>query len=212
MSDDDRRRGGAGSSSGPGGDREARDGRAERSSRGGRPDRAAGHDRAARRDHGPVELYLVRHAHAGDPATWPGPDEARPLSQKGERQAGGLAAFLARASVRPAVLVTSPRLRAVQTAGPIGAALGIPVRSEPLLGSGADLTDLEQILAGAGDPPSALLVGHDPDFSDIAAELTGAASLPLPKGSLVRIDAERPLVPGSGVLRWLLPPDLLAQA
>lgn len=158
-----------------------------------------------------VELYLVRHAHAGDPAAWRGPDEERPLSAKGEAQAVRLAAFLTRVSVRPALVLTSPKLRSTQTAGPIGSALGLPVRTEPLLEGGTDLVDLERILSAAGDPASLLVVGHDPAFSEIAAELTGADELPLPKGSLARIDARRPLVPGSGVIRWLIPPDLLGE-
>jgi phosphohistidine phosphatase len=194
MSDDDRRQGG----------------RVGHRADGGRTDAPGAGVRPGRPD--TVVLYLVRHAHAGDSGAWPEPDETRPLSAKGEKQARRVAAFLARAAVRPAVLLTSPKLRASQTAEPIAAALGMPARTEPLLASGADLEDVERILVGAGDPPSVLLVGHDPDFSELAARLTGALSLPVPKGSVVRIDAERPLVPGSGVLRWLLPPDLLAQA
>ena len=54
---------------------------------------------------------------------------------------------------------------------------------------------------------SIVLVGHDPDFSDIAAELIGAPYLPLKKAALARIDAALPLQQGSGILRWLLPPD-----
>lgn len=161
---------------------------------------------------GSVELYLVRHGHAGDPEAWHGPDEKRPLSAKGEGQASKLAAFLRRAGVHPRAILTSPKLRASQTAAPIGDALGVQVRAEPLLAAGADLVDLERILSAAGDPASLLIVGHDPDFSALAAELTGAETLPLPKGAAARIDANRPLVPGSGVLRWLVPPDLLPES
>ncbi len=156
-----------------------------------------------------VELYLVRHAHAGDTASWRGNDDERPLSPKGERQAAAMARFLSRIGLKPTALLTSPRLRATQTAAPIGKALHMDVHQEPLLAAGLDLADLEQILSAAGDPPSLLLVGHDPDFSELARELTGAGELPLPKGSLARIDVVRPLAPGRGVLRWLVPPDLL---
>ena len=159
-----------------------------------------------------VELYLVRHAHAGDPEAWHGPDDARPLSAKGQGQTAKLAAFLRRVGVRPRAILTSPRLRASQTATPIGDALGVEVRAEPLLAAGVDLVDLERMLSAAGDPASLMIVGHDPDFSALAAELTGAETLPLPKGAAARIDAGRPLVPGSGVLRWLVPPDLMPEA
>jgi phosphohistidine phosphatase SixA len=53
-------------------------------------------------------------------------------------------------------------------------------------------------------------VGHDPDFSELAAALTGAPELPVRKGALVRIDIARPIEAGAGLLRWLLPPDLLS--
>jgi hypothetical protein len=43
----------------------------------------------------------------------------------------------------------------------------------------------------------------------LAAELVGVADLPIRKATLVRIDVVRPLQPGQGVLRWLLPPDIL---
>ncbi len=161
--------------------------------------------------HGQVELYMVRHAHAGDPDAWRGPDDARPLSHRGEGQAAKVAAFLERAGLRPDAVLTSPKLRATQTAAPIGDALGIQVRNEPLLSGGTDLVDLEHILVALGNPASILIVGHDPDFSDIAKELTGAMSFEVPKAAVLRIDASRPLVPGAGTLRWLVPPDLLAE-
>ncbi len=52
------------------------------------------------------------------------------------------------------------------------------------------------------------VVGHDPDFSELVSELVGAP-IPMRKGALARIDVERPLAPGAGDLRWLVPPDLL---
>jgi phosphohistidine phosphatase len=158
---------------------------------------------------GPVDLLVVRHAHAGDPAVWRGPDDARPLSTRGENQVARLVALLQRTGVRPNLILTSPKLRATQTATPIGEALGVPVRVEPLLGLSVDLLDLERMLASAGDPPSAMVVGHDPDFTELVEELTGASSLPVAKGGIVRLECARPLVPGSGVLHWLVPPDLM---
>ena len=46
----------------------------------------------------------------------------------------------------------------------------------------------------------------------LAAELMGVAELPIRKAALIRIDATRPFKPGGGVLRWLVPPDLLGAA
>ena len=143
-----------------------------------------------------IELYLLRHAHAGDPMAWDGPDEDRPLSDKGEKQADRLGRFLAGIGFQPDAIVTSPKVRAAQTAEIVALRLG---------GIGA----LESILRDAGDPARPILVGHDPDFTELVAILCGASRAPMRKGALARIDAERPLEPGGGTLRWLVPPDLL---
>ena len=157
-----------------------------------------------------TQLHLVRHAHAGNPARWAGPDEDRPLSEKGRRQAERLSDLFAAAGLAPDVILTSPKLRAVQTAEILARAIDQEVRIEPRLGGGVDLATLAAILADAGSPAQPMLVGHDPDFSDLASDLVGAA-LAMRKGALARIDLTGPPQPGAGVLRWLLPPDVLGR-
>ena len=71
------------------------------------------------------------------------------------------------------------------------------------------LATLDDLLTAAGNPGRPLLVGHDPDFSELVADLTDERIETLRKGTLIRIDASRPLREGCGVLRWLVPPDLL---
>ena len=78
------------------------------------------------------------------------------------------------------------------------------------LGGPLAIETVEELLRDAGNPERPMLVGHDPDFSALAAELSGLPALPMRKASLVRIDLPRPLQAGSGVLRWLLPPDLIS--
>ncbi len=155
-----------------------------------------------------VELVLLRHAHAGDPATWEGDDAQRPLSPRGRKQARRIAKFLEGVRLRADVVVTSPKLRARQTAEPVAKALKLSLRVDDRLTGGLDLDGIDALLAEAGDPDRPILVGHDPDFTDIASELVGV-EVPIAKGAAVRIDGPRPLVPGSGTLRWLVPPDLL---
>ncbi len=58
-------------------------------------------------------------------------------------------------------------------------------------------------------PVRPVLVGHDPDFSELLALLTDAGEIPMRKGAIARVDLERPLEIGRGVLRWLLPPELI---
>ena len=156
-----------------------------------------------------MELYLLRHAHAGDPGEWDGPDERRPLSDKGDKQADRLGRFLAGIGFQSDAIITSPKLRASQTAKLVAERLGLPVGEDDRLGGEVGIGTLEAILRDAGDPGRPVIVGHDPDFTDLVAILCGAARVPMRKGALARIDVDRPLQPGGGTLRWLVPPDLL---
>jgi phosphohistidine phosphatase len=156
-----------------------------------------------------TELYLLRHAHAGDPAAWDGPDAARPLSKKGRRQTERLARFLAGVGFRPDVIVSSPKVRARETADGVADALDLQVDLDDRLASGFAIGDLEALFHDVGDPTRVVLVGHDPDFSMLLADLTGIDGVYLRKGALARIDVARPAAMASGTLSWLVPPDVL---
>ena len=152
-------------------------------------------------------LHLVRHADAGNPETWTGPDAARPLSEKGRTQAERLGIFLADHEVMPDDLITSPKLRAVQTAEIVAGHLGLIVATDDRLAGVLDLAKLDAVLTDAGDPDRPMLFGHDPDFSEFLGELCDAANVPMRKGALAKIEVDRPLRAGGGTLRWLVPPD-----
>jgi phosphohistidine phosphatase len=155
-----------------------------------------------------TELYLLRHADAGDPERWAGDDAERPLSGKGLRQAGRLAAHLRALGWTPDAVVTSPKRRAAETAEIVAGALGVTARLDGRLGAAFGLAELGELLAAESAAKRLLLVGHDPDFSDLASMLVGAA-VQLRKGSLIRIDLDD--AAETGVIRWLLPPDVLPE-
>jgi phosphohistidine phosphatase len=156
-----------------------------------------------------IQLHLLRHAHAGDPLAWAGPDEARPLSSRGERQADRLGRFLAGIGFQTDAIITSPKVRAAQTAEIVAERLGVPFRTDDRLAGGVGLSALDAILRDAGAPVAPVLVGHDPDFSDLVLKLCGGLGVPMRKGAFARIDVDRPFEPGRATLRWLVPPDLL---
>ncbi len=167
------------------------------------------------------ELYLLRHAHAGDPEGWHGPDAERPLSGKGRDQVARTATWLAGLKFEPDAIVSSPKVRAQETAELATDSLpGAPgVRLDDRLASGFDVDDLEELLeevmGSLGDldrPARIMLVGHDPDFSELLCDLVGSPALSMRKGALARIDVpDEPgtIRRGSGELRWLVPPDAL---
>jgi len=156
-----------------------------------------------------MQLHLLRHAHAGNPATWEGADAARPLSDKGRAQADRLGRFLARVGFTPDVIVTSPKLRASQTAEIVGEHLKLTPRVDERLGEAFDIAAANGLIESLGHPDAPVLVGHDPDLSELLAALCAAEGLSMRKGAFARIETAWPLRAGGGELRWLVPPDLL---
>lgn len=138
-------------------------------------------------------IYLLRHGDAEDGG---GDDAARRLTAKGERQAEAAGRALAAIEAKIDACLTSPKVRAADTARLACAALEIePETSEELRGGSFDSLTLA---AGRGN---VLLVGHEPDFSAEIARLTGA-HVKLRKGGLAIVDG--------GTLRALLRPRDLA--
>jgi phosphohistidine phosphatase len=158
-----------------------------------------------------LRLHLLRHAHAGDPDAWSGDDALRPLTRKGRRQCELLGAFLDARGIRPDVIVSSPKIRASQTAELVAATLGMTVRVDDRLASGFGRRELLDLLdeLGAREP---MLVGHDPDLTELLGYLVDAAGVPLRKGALATVDVGVEPAGINGTLRWLVPPDLLDTA
>lgn len=156
-----------------------------------------------------VQLFLLRHADAGDPEAWTGDDAERPLSPKGEAQAERLATFLSGVRITVDAVISSPKVRARRTAEIVADGLGATVRIDDRLASGVRGSTVDEIAGDLGSPRRLMIVGHDPDFSDLLASLSGAPGLSMKKGALARVDVRGRIADGRGALRWLIPPDLL---
>jgi phosphohistidine phosphatase len=112
-----------------------------------------------------VRLVLVRHAEAA-----PGePDELRPLTPAGRAAARKLADELV--GEHPVAVLSSPLLRARETAEQIARAAGIEAEADERLAPGATADDVKAATANRGD--TVVAVGHQPDCSSIVLELTG---------------------------------------
>jgi len=150
-----------------------------------------------------MELYFLRHGEADWP-DWKKSDDERPLTKRGKREMRDVAKFLDRLKVRPNLIVTSPLPRAAQTAEIAADYLKAKLRKDELLAPGFGPSKLRTVLK-RHRAKVLMLVGHEPDFTQVISELTGA-SLKLSKGGVALLDVD----PESeeGKLLWLFPPKL----
>jgi phosphohistidine phosphatase SixA len=125
-----------------------------------------------------VRLILVRHAKAASGE----PDELRPLTPEGREAAAALGAELS--ALLPDAVLSSPLLRARETARPIAEAAGVELELDPRLSPGASLPDLHAAVAGRGE--TVVVVGHQPDLSTVVYELTGA-DVPFRPGAFAEV-------------------------
>ena len=125
-------------------------------------------------------IWLLRH---GDAEDGEGDDAARALTAKGERQSEAAGRALAALGVELDACLTSPKIRALDTARIACEQLGglEPEIEDELAGGGFDLA---AVTAGRGE---VLLVGHEPDFSNAIGDATGATAK-LKKGGLAGIE------------------------
>ena len=125
-------------------------------------------------------IYLLRHGDAEDGEGKP--DADRTLTEKGRRQAEAAGTALAALSETIDACLSSPKVRAAETARIACRQLGVEVElTEGLRGGPVDSAELA---AGRGN---VLLVGHEPDFSEEVARLTGA-NVKLRKGGIAAVD------------------------
>jgi phosphohistidine phosphatase len=126
-----------------------------------------------------VRIFLVRHAEAA-----PGdPDELRPLTAEGRATARTLGERLA--ARHPDAVVSSPLLRARETADAIARSAGLETHTDDRLAPGATIESLSAVAAGQGE--TIVVVGHQPDCSEIVFALTGA-EVRFPTGSVHEVE------------------------
>jgi len=163
-----------------------------------------------------MQLILIRHAPAGDRLAWSiagGPDDERPLTKEGSIKMRAAVRGLARVMDAPDHLLSSPLLRARQTADLVAEAYpGLRAELAPVLMPEADPVDTLRWLRTLDEARHVALVGHEPHLSRLLALLVhGDASLetmPFRKGgvAMLELDAARP---GEARLLAFLPPRIL---
>ena len=123
-----------------------------------------------------MRVYLVRHGQA-EPGE---PDDLRRLTERGREQARLIALHLETEQARPDAVVSSPLLRARETAETIGRPFGITAQIDERLAPGATPEDLLAAVAGRGE--TVVAIGHEPDCARAAAELGGGEERPFAAG------------------------------
>ena len=154
-------------------------------------------------------LHLLRHAEA---EPYQADDFSRVLTEKGSKQARRVGCFMKEQCFRPDVILISPVLRARQTGEIVAKLLGkADITEVPWAACGMRPDVALNELSGFAKLDSVLLVGHEPDFSNLIASLIGLArseSIQIAKASLIGVNLQR-LQAGSGMLQYLLPVKFL---
>lgn len=156
-----------------------------------------------------MDLYVLRHAKAERVAP-DGGDEARPLTQKGQRDARRLGRWMRDRGIAPDLMATSSLSRALETATLVlqGAGTPSPLEEWEELEPGGAADGVLARLAALDTVGAVLVVGHEPLLSALVSAAIGGGSIRLAKGALVKIGEFAPGIGGN--LEWLVTPAVIA--
>jgi phosphohistidine phosphatase len=157
-----------------------------------------------------MNLFILRHASAGERRPNPVLDSKRPLDKEGKRYCLHLGQVLNELKLQFDLIVSSPLKRSVQTASLVGTEVGYEsqILMSKALSPAATFRDFQGLLAECRGYENLLMVGHNPNLSQFLAGLIVPVSTPalprirLRKGSLARVSLDH----GPATLLWLLDP------
>jgi len=158
-----------------------------------------------------MEIYLFRHGIAED-AKAGRPDSSRALTDEGRKKTAEVVKTARRSGVAPSLIVSSPYVRAVETAEIARAGFAYPgeiILTEALVPHGRP-ENVWAELRDHRDEAAVLLAGHEPLLSQLAAYLLASPGLhvEMKKAALMRIDVQTLGPAPHGILRWLITPKL----
>ena len=161
-----------------------------------------------------MDCLLLRHGIAVERDEWEGPDADRPLTERGARRVAQVAGGLKRLDVQPTHILSSPLIRAIETAKIAHSSLRVrsPVQIADELLPDAPPDRLLSFLRDLPPESCVLCVGHEPHLGMVASMMLAgkhSAAFPFKKAGACLIELSIPAKPGRGVLRWWLTPDQL---
>jgi len=163
-----------------------------------------------------MQLWFIRHARAVDREETSLSDFQRPLTPKGRKQFAQLCGSLAKGIDLPQLLLTSPLIRAMQTAEIARREFELPAsacRVDDRLSPDFGMQDLRGILSDVMVEQPNLdrlgIVGHEPSFSEVLSETIGGGAIKLSKGAVAAVEITLPSNLRGAQLKWLIVPKLL---
>jgi phosphohistidine phosphatase len=157
-----------------------------------------------------MKCYFLRHGIAVEPAAWNGSDADRPLTREGRERMEREARAISDLSLGIDCVVTSPLLRAKETAEILAGRLGMcdALFEDSQLAGGFEFERLSAILTAHPQSETIVLVGHEPAMSSTIGCAVGNANIELKKAALAGIAIENRASP-TGTLFCLIPPKVL---
>lgn len=163
-----------------------------------------------------MKIYLIRHSNAVDPGT-PGyeDDSARPLTEKGRDKMEKIATALKGLGLKPDLIVSSPYVRARETAE-IAAKVLKYQKDLAFCEALVPIGDVEELIGEINEKyhvDELVLVGHEPNLSTLIGTLTAGnpdLAVTLKKGGVCCLSADDLRTDRTAVLEWLLTPKILS--
>lgn len=157
-----------------------------------------------------MKVYFLRHGLAGDRAEWQGDDFDRQLTEEGKKKLTRTAETIATLDLKLDVIITSPLVRASQTAEIVAHKLNLLTKlvKDDRLDPDLNIRRLAKILEEYADRDAIMLVGHEPSFSELVGHLIGGGRIECKKGSLAAVKLNDPAAL-RGELMWLMQPKML---
>jgi phosphohistidine phosphatase len=155
-----------------------------------------------------VKIYFLRHGAAVEPEDWKGNDYDRPLTGDGRERMAAEAKAIRKLDLRLDAILTSPLVRAKETAEIVERELKMASREDERLGGDFDVASLEAILKDHVGLKVLMLVGHEPSMSSVIGRLIGVARMDLKKGGLACVELPDATTM-TGELHSLIPPKVL---
>jgi phosphohistidine phosphatase len=163
---------------------------------------------------GPYQIFLIRHGVAEERGeAWPD-DTKRPLTADGMSRMKKTARGLSRLGITFDLILSSPLVRARQTAEIVAAGVGghPPIVNTDALAPGSDYAAVVSALDKHSRKAHIALVGHEPGMGELAARLIGSRhGIEFKKGAVCRIDLDEIPPNGPGDLRWMTPSKFLRE-